>query len=147
MVDLLGRAGHLAEAKDLISKMPIKPDATVWGCLLGACRIHNNIELGELVAECLYELDPNNAAHYVLLSNIYAASGKWDNIEKVRKIMKDKMVQKKPGCSWIEVNGQLYSFISGNRSPPQEEKIYAKLDALSRQMKASGYVPDMISAE
>eukprot|EP01018_Ginkgo_biloba_P001223 Gb_04402 [translate_table: standard] len=116
MVDLLGRAGHLGEAQDLINQMPIKPDATLWGCLLGACRIHNNVELGESVAERLVELDPKNAAPYVLLSNIYAASGRWDGIVKVRKIMKDKKISKKPGCSWIEVNKQVHAFMVGDRS-------------------------------
>jgi pentatricopeptide repeat protein len=90
--------------------MPIKPDAAVWSCLLGACRIHNNIELGECVAEHLFELDPKNAAPYVLLSNIYAAAGRWDDIEKVRKMMKDRGIKKTPGCSWIEVNKQVHAF-------------------------------------
>eukprot|EP01018_Ginkgo_biloba_P000442 Gb_36920 [translate_table: standard] len=114
MVDLLGRAGHLDEAQDFINKMPIKPDATVWGCLLGACRIHNNIELGECMAEHLFELDPENAAPYVLLSNIYAAAGRWDGIEKVRKMMKDRSVKKMPGYSWIEVNKQVHAFLVGD---------------------------------
>eukprot|EP01018_Ginkgo_biloba_P034747 Gb_24821 [translate_table: standard] len=111
MVDLLGRAGHLDEAYDFINKMPIKPDATVWGCLLGACRIHINVELGERVAEQIFELDPKNSAPYVLLSNIYAAAGRWDDTEKVRKMMKDRNVKKSPGCSWIEVNKQVYAFL------------------------------------
>eukprot|EP01018_Ginkgo_biloba_P023999 Gb_36140 [translate_table: standard] len=115
MVYLLGRAGHLDEAYDFINKMPIKPDAAVWGSLLGACRIHSNIELGEHVAECLFELDPENAAPYVLLSNIYAAAGRWDGIEKVRNMMKDRRVKKMPGCSWIEVNKQVYPFLVGDR--------------------------------
>eukprot|EP01018_Ginkgo_biloba_P014275 Gb_03221 [translate_table: standard] len=142
IVDLLGRAGHLDEAQHFINKMPIKPDATVWGCLLGACRVHNNIELGEHVAERLFELDPKNAKPYVLLSNIYASAGKWDGTKKVRKMMKDRRVKKKPGCSWIEVNKQMYAFYVGDRSHPQTQDIYAKLEALSRQMKAAGYVPD-----
>eukprot|EP01018_Ginkgo_biloba_P001839 Gb_27521 [translate_table: standard] len=142
MVDLLGRVGRLDEAHEFINKMPIKPSATVWGCLLGACRIHGNIELGEHAADQLFELDPKNAAAYVLLSNMYAAAGKWDNIEKVRKMMKDRRVQKKPGCSWIEVNKQVYAFVVGDRSQPQMQKIYAKLKNLSTQMKATGYVPD-----
>eukprot|EP01018_Ginkgo_biloba_P018551 Gb_27291 [translate_table: standard] len=142
MVDLLGRAGHLDEAQDFINKMPIKPDATVWGCLLGACRVHNNMELGEHVAEKLFELDPKNVAPYVLLSNIYAAAGKWDDSEKVWKMMKERKVKKKPGCSWIEVDKQVYAFLVGDRSHPQTHQIYAKLETLSKQMKAAGYVPD-----
>eukprot|EP01018_Ginkgo_biloba_P002565 Gb_33726 [translate_table: standard] len=143
MVDLLGRAGCLDQAQDFINNMPIKPDATVWRCLLGACRIHNNVELGESVAERLFELSPKNAAPYVLLSNIYAAAGRWDDTENVRKMMKDRGVKKTPGRSWIEVNKQMHAFVSGDRSHPQTHKIYAKLERLSKQMKEAGYVPDM----
>jgi len=103
MVDLLCRAGRLDEAHEFINKMPITPDAVVLICLLGACRIHNNIELGQCVAERLFELDPENSAPYVLISNIYAAVGRWSDIEKVRKLMKKRGIKKKPGCSWIEV--------------------------------------------
>eukprot|EP01018_Ginkgo_biloba_P040732 Gb_28666 [translate_table: standard] len=143
MVGLLGRAGHLDEAEDFINKMPVKADSTVLMCFLGACRIHSNIELGEWVAECLFELDPKNSAPYVVLSNIYAAAGRWDGIKKVRKMMKDRMVEKKPGCSWIEVNKQVYAFLVGDKSHPQMQKIYAKLEKLHGQMKVAGYVPDM----
>eukprot|EP01018_Ginkgo_biloba_P034627 Gb_37255 [translate_table: standard] len=142
MVDLLGRAGHLDEAQDFISKMPTEPDAGVWGALLGACRTHANIELGECVAKRLFELDPKNSAPYVLLSNIYAAAGRWDEMEKVRKIMKDRKVKKNPGYSWIEVNKELHAFFVGDGSHPQTQKIYEKLDCLSEQIKKSGYVPD-----
>eukprot|EP01018_Ginkgo_biloba_P031727 Gb_14403 [translate_table: standard] len=142
MVDLLGRAGHLDEAQDFINNMPIKPDAAVWGSLLAACRVHTNIEIGEHAAECLFELHPKSVAPYVLLSNIYAAAGRWDDIEKVRKMMKDRRVKKNPACSWIEVNRQVSAFVCGDRSHPQTHKIYAKLERLSGQMKAAGYVPD-----
>eukprot|EP01018_Ginkgo_biloba_P004457 Gb_36628 [translate_table: standard] len=142
MVDLLGRAGLLDEAQNFINKMPIKPDATVLKCLLSACRLHNNTKLGEHVAELLFELDPKNAAPYVLMSNIYAAAGRWDDIETLRRMMKDRRVQKTSGCSWIEVNRQVHAFLVGDRSQPQMQKIHAKLQELSRQMKAAGYVPD-----
>eukprot|EP01018_Ginkgo_biloba_P002768 Gb_08745 [translate_table: standard] len=142
IVDLLGRAGRLEEAQDFINKMPIKPDATVWRCMLGACRIHNNIELGERVAELHFELDPKHAAPYVLLSNIYAATGRWDDTEIVRRMMKHRRIKKIPGCSWIEVNKQVHAFVVGDRSHPQMQKIYEKLKGLFRQMKAAGYVPD-----
>lgn len=123
--------------------MPIKANANVLGSLLGACRIHRNVDLGKRVAERLFELDPRNAAHYVLLSNIYAAAGRWDDIQNVRKMMKDRKVKKKPGCCWIEVGKRVYAFVAGDRSYPQTQEIYSKLAELSKQMKAAGYVPDM----
>eukprot|EP01018_Ginkgo_biloba_P012108 Gb_38817 [translate_table: standard] len=141
MVDLLGRAGHLDEAHDFIIKMPVKADSSVWGCLLGACRIYNNIELGEHVAEQLFKLDPKNSLPYVLLANIYGAADRWEDIENVWKIMKDRRVKRNLGCSWIEVNKQVYTFLVGDRSHPQTQKIYAELERLSRQMKVAGYVP------
>eukprot|EP01018_Ginkgo_biloba_P007740 Gb_39702 [translate_table: standard] len=133
VVDLLGRAGRIDEAQDFINKMPIKPDATVWSCLLGACRTHSNIELGQRVAEYLLELDPKNATPYVLLSNIYAAAGRWDDTENVRRKMKDRGIEKMPGCSWIQVNKQVHAFLIGDRSHPQTLKNYSKFeDCLSR---------------
>jgi pentatricopeptide repeat protein len=127
MVDLLGRAGHLDEAEDFVNKMPIKPDATVWRCLLGACRAHNNIELGKRVAEYLFELDPDNASPYLQLANIYATAGRWDGLQKVRKMMNERQVKKEPGCSWIEVNKQVYAFLVGDSSMPQTEKTQEKV--------------------
>ncbi|KAH9291934.1 hypothetical protein KI387_042880, partial [Taxus chinensis] len=106
MVDLLGRAGRLDEAKKFIHKMQIKPDYFVWSSLLAACRIYNDMELAEFVAERLIELNPQKATPYVLLSNIYAAAGRRDGVDKVRKMMKDRGVTKEPGCSWIEVHKQ-----------------------------------------
>eukprot|EP01018_Ginkgo_biloba_P008631 Gb_28772 [translate_table: standard] len=142
MVDLLGRAGRLHEAQDFINKMPITPNAAVWGSLLAACRVYMNIELGECVAERLFESDPHNDAHYVLLSNIYAAAGRWVGVERVRNMMKDRRVKKTPGCSWIEINNEVYTFLTGDRSHIQSDKIFAKLKALSGMMKEAGYVPD-----
>ena len=77
----------------------MKPYPTVWVSLLGACRIHTNIEIGEPMEEHLFELDPKNVATYVLLSNIYAASDRWDDIEKVRKMTKNREVERSLGCS------------------------------------------------
>eukprot|EP01018_Ginkgo_biloba_P036696 Gb_40437 [translate_table: standard] len=142
MVDLLGRAGHLDDAQNFIANMPIEPGASVWGALLGACRIHCNIELGERVAERLFDLEPENAGCYVLLSNIYAAAGRWDNVAKVRVMMKDRRLKKAPGCSLIEVNNRVHAFLADDKSHPQSEKIYATLKTLAGQMELLGYVPD-----
>ena len=76
--------------------MSLEPDAGVWGALLGACRIHCNIELGEHVAEHLFALEPENAGYYVLLSNIYAAAGRWDDARKIRVMMREIHVKKQP---------------------------------------------------
>ncbi|KAH9292829.1 hypothetical protein KI387_042004 [Taxus chinensis] len=114
MVDLLGRAGHLNEAWDIINMMPMKADVIVWGSLLGACQIHSNVELGECVAKHLFELEPENPAHYVLLSNIYAAVGRWDGVTRVRRMMKDRKVKKMPGLSWIGFNNKANTFVVGD---------------------------------
>eukprot|EP01018_Ginkgo_biloba_P030322 Gb_23083 [translate_table: standard] len=142
MVDLLGRAGCLDEAQDFIMKMPLQPHAGVWGALLGACRIYHNIELAEHVAEHLLELEPENAGNYVLLSNIYAVAGRWDDVEKLRTMMKNRGLRKNPGCSWIEVNNKVHTFFAGDRSHPESEDIYAMWENLVSQMREEGYVPD-----
>lgn len=111
MVDLLGRAGHLKEALHFINKMHLQPDAGIWGALLGACSIHCNIHLGECVADYLLDLDPENVGHYVLLSNLYAAAGRWGDVVKVRTMMKVRGLKKIPGHSWIEINNKVHVFL------------------------------------
>eukprot|EP01018_Ginkgo_biloba_P039369 Gb_08567 [translate_table: standard] len=142
IVDLLGRAGRLDDAQDFINKMPLKPDASVWGALLGACRIYCNLEIGKFVAEHLFALEPENTGNYVLLSNIYSVSGMWDCAREIRTKLRDKGLKKRPGCSWIEVGNKVYVFMVGDQSHPQSEKIYATIESLARQMEEAGYVPD-----
>ncbi|KAH9317133.1 hypothetical protein KI387_018902, partial [Taxus chinensis] len=142
MIDLLGRAGNMDEAEDLVVKMPVKPDAVVWKSILAACRIHKNTKLGTLAAESLFELEPQNSAPYVLLSNLYAAAGRWDDVAKVRKMMRDRGVIKEPGCSWIEVKNRVHSFVVEDRRHPQTVEIYKMLDTLAKQISDAGYVAD-----
>ncbi|CAK9862764.1 unnamed protein product [Sphagnum jensenii] len=142
MVDLLGRAGHLAEAEDLIKVMHCEPNAPVWRALLGACRVHGNIEIGEHAAKKVIELDPGDAAGYVLLSNIYAAAGKWDLSSNIQQQRLERGVNRQPGCTWIEVNHELHSFTVDDRDHPQIIEIHAELSRLSKQMNDIGYVPD-----
>eukprot|EP01018_Ginkgo_biloba_P025793 Gb_04079 [translate_table: standard] len=142
MVDLLGRAGHLDKALDFINNMPLEPDVGVWGALLGVCRIHCNLKLGERVAKHLFYLDPENAGNYVLLSNIYAAAGRWDDVTNVRRMMEERGLRKTPGCSMIEVKNRVHAFLVADRSHPQSEKIYAILETLAGKMKEAGYVPN-----
>ncbi|XP_057812670.2 pentatricopeptide repeat-containing protein At4g02750 isoform X2 [Cryptomeria japonica] len=142
MVDLFGRAGRLDEAQDFINKMPFEPDVVVWGALLGACRMHGNMKLGERAANKMLELEPHHTGAFVLLSNIYAATGRWADVERVRTIMNDNGIKKKPGCSWIEVKNMKHGFLVGDKSHPQTEEIYKALDRLEVQMKSAGYAPD-----
>jgi pentatricopeptide repeat protein len=102
MVDLLGRAGRMDEAYDLIKTMPFMPGHAVWGALLGACVMHENVELGEVAARWLFELEPGNTGNYVLLAKLYAALGRWEDAENVRQRMDDIGLRKAPAHSLIE---------------------------------------------
>ncbi|XP_057422275.1 pentatricopeptide repeat-containing protein At4g22760 [Lotus japonicus] len=102
MVDLLGRAGWLDEAYELIINMPTQPNADVWGALLLACRLHNNVELGEIAVQHCIKLESDTVGYYSLLSSIYANLGRWDDAKKLRMGVKGKNVIKTPGCSWTQ---------------------------------------------
>ncbi|KAF5470094.1 hypothetical protein F2P56_010637 [Juglans regia] len=141
MVDLLGRAGLLDEAHQLITSMPMEANAIVWGALLSGCRLHRNTKLAEHVLKKLIQLEPWNSGNYVLLSNIYSVSHRWDEAAELRSTMNEKGIQKIPGCSWIEVDGVVHEFLVGDKSHYLSEKIYAKLNELAMELKAAGYVP------
>ncbi|XP_031473636.1 pentatricopeptide repeat-containing protein At4g33990 [Nymphaea colorata] len=142
MVDLLGRSGKLDLAHDFITKMPIKPDASVWGALLGACRIHGNLELGKVASAHVFELDPENVGYYVLMSNMYATERRWEGVNNLRSLAIDMGLRKTPGWSSIEVNNNVHVFYTGNRSHPQIEGIYAEMASLLGKIKSIGYTPD-----
>lgn len=141
MIDLLGRAGKINEAMELVNTMPYQANGSVWGSLLGAARIHKNVELGEHAANMLLALEPEKSGTHVLLANIYAAAGMWDKVAKMRRLMKDNQVKKEPGMSWIEVQDKVHTFIVGDRSHSRSREIYAKLDELLDRMHKAGYVP------
>ena len=138
MVDLLGRAGELYEAYDLIQSMPMKPDNVIWGTLLGACSFHSNVKLAEIAAESLFELEPWNPGNYVILSNIYATAGKWDKMASLRKKMKGSHITKAAGYSFIEEGGKIHKFIVEDRSHPKSHEVYALVHEVSHEMKFHG---------
>eukprot|EP00268_Persea_americana_P065486 TRINITY_DN8746_c0_g2_i2.p1 TRINITY_DN8746_c0_g2~~TRINITY_DN8746_c0_g2_i2.p1 ORF type:complete len:651 (-),score=89.64 TRINITY_DN8746_c0_g2_i2:387-2339(-) len=142
LVDLLCRAGHLEEAKDVIEKMPMKSNEIIWMSLLSGCRSHGNVEIGEYAAKRAIELAPDATGCYVLLSNIYAAAGQWDNVSLLRGMMKERGLRKDPGCSSVEHGGMVHSFVVGDRSHPQTEDIYSKLNEIRERLKCAGYIPD-----
>ncbi|CAK7346834.1 unnamed protein product [Dovyalis caffra] len=140
MVDLLGRWGSLKEAEEFIDKLNFEPDAKVWATMLGACRIHGDDIKGQQAAEKLIELEPQNSSPYVLLSNIYAASGNWDEVNTLRREMREKGVKKLPGCSWIVVGQETNLFVAGDKSHPSASEIDAVLKDLTPLMRENDYV-------
>ncbi|CAN1166460.1 Pentatricopeptide repeat-containing protein At3g57430, chloroplastic [Linum perenne] len=142
-VDLLGRAGRVEQAYKLVKSMPSGFDKIgAWSSLLGACRLHQNVEIGEIAGESLIRLQPEVDSHYVLLSNVYATAGLWEKARSVRTRMGDIGLKKVPGCSWIEHGDEVHRFLAGDQSHPQSEKLHSFLEVLSERIKKEGYMPD-----
>ncbi|KAK2966280.1 hypothetical protein RJ640_018091 [Escallonia rubra] len=142
MVDLLGRAGLFDEAEAMVNSMEMRPDAAIWGSLLGACRVNGNVKLGEYAAGHLIQLEPKNPGAYVLLSNIYAGAGRWDDVAKIRTTLNDVGMKKVPGCTSIEVDSVVHEFLVSDKTHPQSKDIYKMLDEIDGLLEMAGHVPD-----
>ncbi|KAL8027022.1 hypothetical protein ABFX02_14G068300 [Erythranthe guttata] len=142
VVDMLGRAGQVERAHSFIQQMRICPTISIWGALLGACKMHGKSELGKIAAENLFELDPQDSGNHVLLSNMFAASGQWEEANLVRKEMKEVGIKKGAGCSWISVKNSVHVFQAKDVSHSRNVEIQAMLVKLRKDMKAAGYTPD-----
>lgn len=143
MIDLLGRAGKLSEAERLIETMPFSPGSIGWLALLGACRKHGNVVLAEKAANQVLQLEPTNAVPYVVLASMYSSAGKWEEVARVRRLMRDRGIKKKPGCSWIELNKRVHVFVAEDNSHSMIKEIHEYLEEISVKMKQAGYVPDV----
>ncbi|KAJ4728927.1 Pentatricopeptide repeat [Melia azedarach] len=143
IVDMLGRAGSLYEAFDMIRQMPLLPNDSVWGALLLACRIHGNTELGEIAANNLFQLEPEHAGYYVLMSNIYAASNKWQEVGRLRQDMKNKGLKKPAAFSVIELGKEIHGFHTADQVNTHWKEVYRKVEILAAEIKMAGYVPDL----
>ncbi|KAH7685995.1 TPR-like protein [Dioscorea alata] len=135
MVDLLGRAGLLSEAEAIIRKMPIEPDAAVWGALIGACKMHENPTIGRRAANQIFTLEPDNSAAHIALAKTFAAARMWDDVAEARTIFKEKKLLKEPGCSWIEIRNQKHAFLSCGITHLQNNLIQETLSSLYCNMK------------
>ncbi|KAJ0043099.1 hypothetical protein Pint_17930 [Pistacia integerrima] len=142
LVDLLGRAGKLQEAASVISKMPIAPTESVWGALLTGCRIHGDTELAAYAADRAFEMGDVSSGMNVLLSNAYAAAGRWEDAARARKMLRDRGLKKETGLSWVEEGNRVHTFAAGDRSHLRTEEIYQKLEELGEEMERAGYVAD-----
>ncbi|KAK3025219.1 hypothetical protein RJ639_044567 [Escallonia herrerae] len=142
MVDMLGRAGCLHETYELIKEMPSQPNDAVWGALLLACRIHGYTDLGKVAANKLFHLEPEHTGYYVLMSNIYPESSKWQEVGKLRQYMKNKGLRKPAAFSVIEFGDEVYGFHTADQLNPFRRDVYRKVEALAEEMKMAGYMPD-----
>ncbi|CAK7342518.1 unnamed protein product [Dovyalis caffra] len=142
MVDLLGRAGKLPEALLVIEEMPTEPTESVWGAFLTGCRIHGNTDLAAFAADKVFELGAVSSGLHVMLSNAYAAAGRYEDAAKARKLLRDRGIKKETGLSWVEEGNRVHTFAAGERSHPRMKEIYQKLEELGEEMERAGYVAD-----
>ncbi|KAG4402909.1 hypothetical protein GLYMA_02G309700v4 [Glycine max] len=144
VADMLGRVGRVVEAYEFVQRLGEDGNAIeIWGSILGACKNHGYFELGKVIAEKLLNMETEKriAGYHVLLSNIYAEEGEWENVDRVRNQMKEKGLQKEMGCSWVEIAGCVNFFVSRDEKHPQSGEIYYILDKLTMDMKDAGYKP------
>jgi pentatricopeptide repeat protein len=139
VVDMLGRAGRLEEAEALMLRMSAGPSISALQSLLGACRIHGNMDVGERVAGVLMETVPTESGAYVLLSNIYAEKGDWAGVARVRRQMRERGVKKEVGFSWVDAGGvgeslHLHRFSSDDTTHAMTEEIYRVVEGLGWEM-------------
>ncbi|CAL4976673.1 unnamed protein product [Urochloa decumbens] len=134
VTNLLARAGRLREAFNLVDTMPLTPDESVWGALLGACKMHRNIELGRQAARKIIEINPDAAKTYILLANIYAADSKWGDYAATRRLLRGTGSSKEVGMSWIEVTDKMYSFSTADSNSLQVSLADEVLQILVQHM-------------
>ncbi|MQM08154.1 hypothetical protein Taro_041004 [Colocasia esculenta] len=138
LVDLLSRSGLVEEALELIGCLPGEPGPVVWGTLLAACRNHGNIVIAETIAHKLMELEPDYGGSYVLLSKLYADLGRWGDFSWTRKMMEENGVEKTPGFSWIEVDGDIHKFVMGDKFHPKHREMYNVLGGMEHHLSWAG---------
>ncbi|PON62053.1 Tetratricopeptide-like helical domain containing protein [Trema orientale] len=144
MVDLLSKAGLLEEALALIRSMNLKPNSVIWGALLGGCKLHRNLTIGQVAVDELMVLEPNNTGYYHLLVDMFAEVNRWEEVSKIWATMKGLGVEKRcPGSSWIEMDSRIHQFAASDNSHTACAEIYLLLSELDGQLKLAGYVPDL----
>ncbi|KAL1198099.1 Pentatricopeptide repeat-containing protein [Cardamine amara subsp. amara] len=142
MVDMLGRSGYLDEAWDFIQTMSLKPDATIWGAFLSACKIHRDLKLAEVAWKRLKVLEPQNSANYMMMINLYRNLNRWEDVEHTRDLMRNHRVRVQDLWTWIQIDHRVLVFYADGKAHADEGEIYFELYKLVSEMKKSGYAPD-----
>ncbi|XWS67702.1 hypothetical protein CRYUN_Cryun04dG0028600 [Craigia yunnanensis] len=132
MLDLIGRTRNLDLAKHFIKEIPFVPTARIWGSLLAASRKTNDIELAEVAAKHALSLEHDNTGCYILLSNIYAEAGRWEDVERIKSLMIREGLEKTIGCSTVETDYKIHRFVDQDRSNAQMNMINYVMDIILR---------------
>lgn len=141
MIDLYLRLGRVEEAFDVVKTMNFEPNEIIWSMLIAGSRSHGNSELGFYAAEQLLKLRPKDTETYVSLLNMYLSAGKWKDVSKVRKLMKEEKLGKLKDWSWISIKEKVYSFKPNDKSHCQSAEIYNLLETVYDEVKTLGYEP------
>ncbi|KAK4764709.1 hypothetical protein SAY86_025799 [Trapa natans] len=137
LMDLLGRAGLVNEAMDLIRKVPENGDIYIWGGILGGCRKFGDIKVAEEAAKKMMDLFPEDGGVYSIMAGVYAGADRWEDVVRTRASMSAGPARRKAGCSMIEVEGIMYEFVSSDTLHPQSGDIYSALDAIDKHQTES----------
>ncbi|GFP81892.1 pentatricopeptide repeat-containing protein at2g36980 mitochondrial [Phtheirospermum japonicum] len=138
VVDMLARAGKFEKAKELADKYAELDnlDASLSEAVVGSYFSHRgDLKKGAELAEQLRILRPRDEMSYVVLSNLYCASGQWGRAEGLREAMADRGVKKMTGCSWVEVRNEVRGFVAGSKSFDCVEEVYMMLSILESEIR------------
>lgn len=144
VIDMLGRAGQLEEAYELLTMMSVGANPVAWRAFLAACRLYGNADLAEVAADMVHKLEPSHCGSYVLISNVYGAEGRYEDVSEIRHTMREHNVKKTAGCSWIELGNGVHVFVTGDRRHAEDYHIYATIHHLTSRLRDSKYVPDTL---
>ncbi|CBI19307.3 unnamed protein product, partial [Vitis vinifera] len=139
LIDMFVRLGRLDEAFDFIKEMDLEPNEFIWSILIAGCRSQGKLELGFYAAEQLLNLKPKDTETYNLLLNMYLSAGKWKEVSRVRKMMKEEKLGRLKDWSWISIKDKIYSFKRNARSHAQSGEMYELLGNLHEKAKSFGY--------
>ncbi|KAI3756529.1 hypothetical protein L1987_56350 [Smallanthus sonchifolius] len=102
MIRLMGHEGEVWRAEGMINRLGFESCGGVWRALLAACGVCGDLKVAENAARKVIDLEGDGEFVYVMMSNIYARFGKWEDAGAMRKMMRDKKVSKEAAYSWIE---------------------------------------------
>uniref|UniRef100_A0A7N0U0P5 DYW domain-containing protein n=1 Tax=Kalanchoe fedtschenkoi TaxID=63787 RepID=A0A7N0U0P5_KALFE len=142
LVDLMSRAGMTSEALALIQSMPMEPNDVCWRSLLSSCRVHRDLDTGEVAAKQLHLLNTENAGDYMLLASIYSQAQRWDDVARIQTEMARKGRAKTPGYCLVEVKRRVYKFFPQEKSYPKCEGVYEMIHQMEWQLRFEGYNAD-----